>query len=1008
MYPYAQAAEQRALEEYGILDTLYTRLLFQLGYAYDYGIEDAKKAMECYENARIIQAKLNPISIDYARTLETMGGLYDYAFNDLDKAEPFYLKALVIIEQVKGRKDKYYAEVLSELGATYRSYEYYDKAEVTLKEVLGIEEQILGTDAYQYTVSLSRLGLLYRLMGRYEEAEALYLKALKVRARNKAKDIGAYSRTLDALAGIYVLMGRYEEAEPLFLECLDIDRNRKSRAALVSYAISLNNLAGLYEKQDEYVKSKKCYLESKAIMAKQYGKENYRYGTVINNLADIYSKMKDYEAAESLLLEAISILKKSYGEGHARHIAGLMILAKIYRDQDKFSVAEDLCIKALEICEQKIDVHHHRQLILLNTLGLIYIKKNRFSEAWETIDKATISNCKLSIKRPFTIESIKPFKNAEYESVNTMTYTLKNVRDLLIKEDSIANANEIIQVGELAKELLKKEQDELLGGDDKLRMLASSTDWMLKSLPYLEKEKKIEEAFEFAEWNKSVLLMESIKTERAYDFGYLPDSLVKKEKDLKDKQTELKALLLEVESITEEDQIRTKLNETNLEMIAFKEHIEKVYPKYASLKYDRTQVSLPEIQGLLNEQAAFLEYVLGDSTIYIFYVDKKETKLFKQDIAPKALQKELGKLQSSLSNYSLLSTKPDESYQKYTSSAYWCYQQLLEPVLKELKDIEHLIIVPDGKLGYFPFEVFLVEPAPQDAKGYKNLHYLINDYQVSYNYSATLWKENKEGQTTQINDQILAMSGSYNNQIDSVTKSLRLPVYNRLRELLKPLPAARQEVERLEKHFQGHFAFDSLASESSFKQKASEYGIIHLAMHGVLDNNNPILSSLAFTEDGGNIENNFLQAYEISKMELNAALIVLSACETGYGKFETGNGVASLARAFMYVGVPSLVVSLWSVNDQSTANIMQSFYQYLSEGKNKAVALRQAKLDYLKRAKGVSAHPAFWSPFVQLGDSKPIELATKGEYNWLWWVLGAGILFLLSILQQKVSNNNKE
>jgi CHAT domain-containing protein len=156
-------------------------------------------------------------------------------------------------------------------------------------------------------------------------------------------------------------------------------------------------------------------------------------------------------------------------------------------------------------------------------------------------------------------------------------------------------------------------------------------------------------------------------------------------------------------------------------------------------------------------------------------------------------------------------------------------------------------------------------------------------------------------------------------------------------------------------------------------------------MHGLLDAQNPTLSALAFSEDGDSIENNFLQAYEISQMQLNANLVVLSACETGYGNFEKGNGLASLARAFMYAGVPALLVSLWEVNDQSTAIIMHSFYENLANGENKAYALQKAKLNYISQANNIAAHPAYWSPFIQLGDFSPIAIAPKSNgFNYIW------------------------
>ena len=176
-------------------------------------------------------------------------------------------------------------------------------------------------------------------------------------------------------------------------------------------------------------------------------------------------------------------------------------------------------------------------------------------------------------------------------------------------------------------------------------------------------------------------------------------------------------------------------------------------------------------------------------------------------------------------------------------------------------------------------------------------------------------------------------------------------------------------------------------------------------MHGILDAKTPMLSSLAFTENKDSLENNFLQAYEISRLKLNADLVVLSACETGYGRFEQGEGILSIARSFMYAGTPSLVVSLWQVNDQSTSVIMQSFYQYLTDGLTKDTALSQAKLDYLKNAKGISAHPAFWSPFIQLGDSKAITIQKKG--NWLYWGIPSLFLFFLgSIFLFKKNKKN--
>jgi len=403
------------------------------------------------------------------------------------------------------------------------------------------------------------------------------------------------------------------------------------------------------------------------------------------------------------------------------------------------------------------------------------------------------------------------------------------------------------------------------------------------------------------------------------------------------------------------------------------------YPKYAALKYQHVDAKVADIQKLLDDKTALLEYVIGDSVVYIFYIDKNSIKWFEQPLSNKELNLKIKLLHRTLSDYSLLAKNAKKSYDKYTSTAYWFYQTLVDSALKEAKGVENLIIVTDGELGHLPFESFLVEPVSQKETDYSSLDYLINHYSISYNYSATLWKENRESAKTTNNGQVFAMASNYDIELDSSRIDSRLPTYLDIRRGLNALPEARKEVELLSEGFNGVFAFDKNASEKSFKEQAGDYAIIHLAMHGLLDSKRPLLSTLVFTEDSDSAENNFLQAYEISKMKLNADLVILSACETGFGKFEAGNGIASLARAFMYAGASSLVVSLWQVNDYATSVIMKNLYQNLVRGQGKAEALRQAKLDYIRVAGGIAAHPAFWSPFIQIGNADAVHISKKGE-----------------------------
>jgi CHAT domain-containing protein/Tfp pilus assembly protein PilF len=144
---------------------------------------------------------------------------------------------------------------------------------------------------------------------------------------------------------------------------------------------------------------------------------------------------------------------------------------------------------------------------------------------------------------------------------------------------------------------------------------------------------------------------------------------------------------------------------------------------------------------------------------------------------------------------------------------------------------------------------------------------------------------------------------------------------------------------------------------------------IHFATHGLVDEELPQFSGLVLTLDDDLQEDGLLQVHEVFNLRLNAELVVLSACETGLGKLVGGEGMIGLTRAFMYAGAPSLVVSLWNVNDSRTASFMVKFYEYLDQAKNKADALRQAKLDMLNAGQGL-AHPSSWAPFILIGEAR--------------------------------------
>jgi CHAT domain-containing protein len=281
-----------------------------------------------------------------------------------------------------------------------------------------------------------------------------------------------------------------------------------------------------------------------------------------------------------------------------------------------------------------------------------------------------------------------------------------------------------------------------------------------------------------------------------------------------------------------------------------------------------------------------------------------------------------------------------------------------------------LVIIPDGVLNYLPFETLLTEIKKDNKKIlYSDLPFLVKKYPVSYVQSASVLKnllsqEPGKGNAGSVNKKLIAFGDPvYEAGKDtSLTSVIR---FNRLE-------FSGKEVEKIASFFKPGSAEIFLrddATEENVKGNSElrKYNYIHFATHGLIDEKKPDLSSLVLTQHSNPGEDGFLRATEIFNLDMNADLVVLSACQTGLGKLVRGEGMVGLTRAFMYAGTPAVMVSLWSVSDISTATLMGEFYKNLvKENLYKTDALRKAQLTLLKDEK--YAHPFYWAPFVLVGD----------------------------------------
>jgi CHAT domain-containing protein/tetratricopeptide (TPR) repeat protein len=507
------------------------------------------------------------------------------------------------------------------------------------------------------------------------------------------------------------------------------------------------------------------------------------------------------------------------------------------------------------------------------------------------------------------------------------------------------------------------------------------------------------EAFYFSEKSKAATLLEAVRTSEAHSFSAIPDELVEEENKLKQELTYWENQRYQAEDNATQQMLRNRAFETRETYNALIKRLEKEYPNYYQLKYDTKVTGLRELQRHLPPHTTLLSFSYGDSTLYTFAIRSDDVQ-WRATPLDSSFHRSLANVLRSVSQYDYQQASDLSVFSAFTKDANGLYQTLLAPWLSEENKTEQLIIIPDGLLGYLPFDVLLTEKVAPTRVDYQALPYLVKQLPVSYEYSATLLTA-PAPPSDEAPYAYLGFAPSYPEAPLAKSREVRTTLDGK-RLGLGQLRHNREEIAFAAQLFRGQTFVNEAATEARFKQYAPQSRVLHLSMHAYANNENDNFSGLIFTQQPDTVpEDGFLHANELYNLSLNSELAVLSACETGIGTLAPGEGIMSLGRAFKYAGCPNVTMSLWNADDQSTSRIMQRFFTHLHQGVAKDQALRTAKLDYLDGARSAQAHPYYWASFVQVGNSDPLSAA--GGFSGWWWVAGAlvPLALLLGVLRYR-------
>ena len=525
------------------------------------------------------------------------------------------------------------------------------------------------------------------------------------------------------------------------------------------------------------------------------------------------------------------------------------------------------------------------------------------------------------------------------------------------------------------------------------------------------------ESFRITEAGRARSLLDMLGEVNAQITEGVPADLLKRKQDNLDRQQEiaeqLTGISLSGDQKQKPSQLEGDLDKLQTEFDEIENQIRTASPRYAALTAAQPQSLADVQQKVLDDGTVLLEYSLGKDTSYLFAVTRSSVSLFK--LPPRANLDKLAtdfrgqlippKLQRRIVGIDVVADEqrglglvegPSENLSAFVTASNALYKAVVEPAGSLFGD-KRLLVVADGALNYIPFEALV---KTTDGADYASLAYLIKSNEVVYSPSASVIAAIRQQGNKPSGKNLLIIAdpvfsandprwkGSGAAQATGEARGLGLGLESAINDVagssaqsgglqLARLIGTRVEAEEISRIAQTGGSKSDLwrdldASEDNVRGRdVSNYRVIHIATHGLLDAERPQFTGVVLSLVGNKTADGFLRTDEIFNLRIGAPLVMLSACETGLGKEKRGEGVIGLTRAFMYAGAPTVGVTLWSVADKSTAELMTDFYRRLLNAGSPAPAssaMRDAQLAMIS-GKKYSA-PFYWAPFVLVGEWK--------------------------------------
>lgn len=958
------------------------------------------EAIKNYETALANYRGLNQY-VNEGYTLANLGDVYLAQGRYLEAME-IYDQALAILSSVRNRAGE--GRLLNKIGNINYFLGKQEEAITKFEESLEIAQEIGDREAE--SIALNSIGLSLTMQGRYEDALVILFESLEI--AQEIGDVPSEVTLRDSLGRVYKAQGHYELALSMYEAGLSIAQeigDKEGEGTLTA------NMAGLFEAQGNYQNALINYETALKIMRDLGNRPGE--GRILNNIGNIYYHQNLYGKALEYL-EFAFLIKQDIGD-----LAGIAeshnSFGLVYDSQGQFEKALVNFEEAATIFKNIGDISSERSTF--NNIANIYAEQGKIDEAASILQESVVvfheigdlvgeSSSLLNLGLVLNFqgrhqEALQKYQDAlslyiELDDLEGQSKTLHNLAGVFYAQNMLNEASEIYEEA-LA---IKREIGDLIGEAETLNNLGVvryAQGFPEAALEIFEEAEVIFESFRTVSGNELAragfierynslyyrMLDISVQMDlfekafyvseqgRARSFGDMLEtgkaqfineeviSLIETENTSYNAFVSAQDALIRSQTINPSDPdlvagLEVQLSEAESAHNEALQAIEERQDQLAVLvPGSRGVLSLSEVQSFLNEQSTLVSFwVLGERTI-AFIITHNQI-----DVVPIAVRN------ATLNTQIIASHDFTEIDSAYPEANTTLYQTLIVPILPYL-NTAHLIIIPHQALHYVPFAAL--------TDGEK---YLMDDFNITYLPNASMLQHLPSPDEQPVYETALILGNPAADSMDE----LDFP--------LTDLPNTEQSAQIIAELFDTTPLLVAEATETAVRDNVSTANILHIGAHGRFNTIAPMQSALYLTpgEDETDFANNGrLQVDEVYGLPLdNIELVVLSACETNLGfldrdnplnNISAGDEIVSLNRAFLFQA-PTVISTLWTVDDAATSLLMERFYTYLLEGKSKADSLRLAQLDVREEY----PNPYYWAGFVLSGDGGNIDAALLSEH----------------------------